>query len=275
MSDSRPIGIFDSGLGGLTAVKEMMAVLKNENIVYFGDTGRVPYGSKSADTITEYAKQDEQFLLSHNVKLIIAACGTVSSVAVDTLKSLPVHSIEVVSPAVRAAVKATKNKKIGIIGTTATIKSNSYKDKILSLMPDAAVYQNDCPVFVPLVEEGWISCDDAVTVGAAKRYLKPLIDAGVDTLVLGCTHYPLLQDIIKDIMGESVTLINTGKQAALEAAEYLKINNMLNENDALGERRFYVSDRTESFSKTASILLCDDISENVRCVSLDGGKFKE
>ncbi len=275
MSDSRPIGVFDSGLGGLTAVKELMNVLKNENIIYFGDTGRVPYGSKSADTITEYAKQDEQFLLSHNVKLIIAACGTVSSVAVDTLKKLPVQSIEVVSPAVREALRVTKNKKIGIIGTTATIKSNSYKNKILSLMPDAEVYQNDCPVFVPLVEEGWINRDDAVTVGAAKRYLEPLINAGVDTLILGCTHYPVLQDIIKDIMGEGVTLVNTGKQSAIEAAEYLKANNMLNESTELGKRRFYVSDRTESFSQTASILLRDDISENVRCVSLEGGIFKE
>ena len=132
MADSRPIGIFDSGLGGLTAVKELMNVLENENIIYFGDTGRVPYGSKSEDTITEYAKQDEQFLLSHNVKLIIAACGTVSSVAVETLKNLPVHSIEVVTPAVHEAIRVTKNKKIGVIGTTATIKSCSYKNKILS-----------------------------------------------------------------------------------------------------------------------------------------------
>lgn len=268
MPDNRPIGVFDSGLGGLTAVRELMHILGNENIVYFGDTGRVPYGNKSAETIIEYARQDENFLLSHSVKLVIAACGTVSSVALATSNELPVHFIEVVTPAAEAAVKATANKKIGIIGTTTTVKSNSYKNKILQLMSSAEVFQRDCPIFVPLVEEGWIDRDDFVTVETAKRYLTPLRDAGVDTLILGCTHYPILKDIIADIMGDSVTLINTGRQAALKAAEYLKSNDMLNCGSGEGLREFYVTDRTESFSSIASILLGSNINGKVERVSL-------
>ncbi len=268
MADKRPIGVFDSGLGGLTTVKELLHILKNEDIIYFGDTGRVPYGSKSAETIIEYARQDENFLLSHDVKLIIAACGTVSSVAMQTAKKLPVKFIEVVTPASLAAVKSTKNKKIGIIGTTATINSNSYKNKILSFMPETEVFQNDCPILVPLVEAGWIGRDDFVTVETVKRYLEPLKSAGVDTLILGCTHYPVLKDIIGDIMGDGVTLINTGKQAALAAADYLKENDMLTDSRSDGTRRFFVSDRTEGFSKVASILLGSDIGDSVCRITL-------
>ncbi len=268
MPDNRPIGVFDSGLGGLTAVRELIRILGNENIIYFGDTGRVPYGNKSAETIIEYARQDEKFLISHGVKLVIAACGTVSSVATAASSELPVHFIEVVTPAAEEAVKSTKNKKIGIIGTTTTVKSNSYKNKILELMPSAQVFQRDCPIFVPLVEEGWIDRGDFVTVETAKRYLTPLCDAGVDTLILGCTHYPILRDIIADIMGDGVTLINTGRQAALKAAEYLKSNGMLNNNNCEGTREFYVTDRTESFSGIASILLGSDINGKVERVSL-------
>ena len=268
MADTRPIGVFDSGLGGLTAVKELLHILKNEDIVYFGDTGRVPYGSKSPETIKEYARQDENFLLSQDVKLIIAACGTVSSVAIETARDLPVKFIEVVTPASVAAVNATKNKKIGIIGTTATIKSNSYKNKILSLMPEAEVYQNDCPILVPLVEAGWIADDDLVTVETAKRYLEPLKSAGVDTLILGCTHYPVLKHIIGDIMGDGVTLINTGKQAALTAADYLRENDMLNDSRSSGKRSFFVTDRAEGFSEIASTLLGSDIGDSVCRITL-------
>ena len=268
--DSRPIGVFDSGLGGLSVIKELNRVLPNENIVYFGDTGRVPYGTRSADTIVKYAKEDERFLLSHSVKLIIAACGTVSSVAAHTADSLPVPFIEVVTPAAKSAVRSTKSGKIGVLGTSATVSSNSYKKKMLEIRPDLEVTQVACPLFVQLVEAGWIDRKDEVTVATAKRYLQPLVEADVDTVILGCTHFPAIKGIIADIMGDSVTLINSGTEAALTAADYLKKNDLLGEG---GQRRYFVSDRPESFSATAGILLGDEISQ-VETVSLEdfGGK---
>ncbi len=263
--DSRPIGVFDSGLGGLSVINELNLVLPQENIIYFGDTGRVPYGTRSAETIVKYAKEDEKLLLSHDVKLIIAACGTVSSVAADTAKDLPVPFIEVVSPASKAAVKATKNGKIGVLGTSATVNSGSYKKKMLEINPMVEVTQVACPLFVQLVEAGWISRNDEVTVATAKRYLQPLIEAEVDTVILGCTHFPAIKNIIADIMGENVVLVNSGAEAAKAAAEYLTANNALGEG---GRRRYFVSDRPESFQDTASILLGSAITE-VETVDLD------
>ncbi len=257
MSDKRPIGVFDSGLGGLTVVKELMRVLPNEKIIYFGDTSRVPYGNKSRSTIRKYAVQDEKFLLSHGVKLIIAACGTVSSVAQDTALDLPVPFVEVVSHAAAMAVKSSKNKKIGVIGTTATIKSSAHKHYILSLCPEASVTVNDCPLFVPLVEEGIIERDDIIAKETARRYLKPMIDAGVDTLILGCTHYPVLRDVIGDIMGSGVTLINMGEATAHYVKDYLAQHGMLCDNQD-SENEFYVSDKSESFSAMAQVLLGND-----------------
>ena len=268
--DSRPIGVFDSGLGGLSVIKELDRVLPQENIIYFGDTGRVPYGTRSAETIVKYAKEDERFLLSHGVKLIISACGTVSSVASHAAKGLPVPFIEVVTPASKAAVKSTRNGKIGVLGTSATVSSNSYKKKMLEMRPGLDVTQVACPLFVQLVEAGWIDRNDEVTVATAKRYLQPLIEAEVDTVILGCTHFPAIKEIIADIMGESVTFINSGAEAALTAAEYLKKNGLLGDG---GRRRYFVSDRPESFASTAGILLGNEISD-VETVSLEdfGGK---
>ena len=268
MTDNRPIGVFDSGLGGLSAIKELIKVLPNENIIYFGDTGRVPYGGRSAETIINYARQDEKFLLSKDVKLIIAACGTVSSVALSTGKELPVPFVEVVTPAAKAAVKATKNKKIGIIGTVATVKSNSYAEKMRNLDKDVEIFSVACPMFVPLVEEGWIEKGDPITKETAHRYLSALKDVGVDTLVLGCTHYPAIKDIIAEYMGDGVTLINVGEQAAREAAEYLKENDMLADQSTVS-REYFVSDRQESFSKIAGILLGKDISDSVSQVDIN------
>ncbi len=264
--DTRPIGVFDSGLGGLSVIKELNRVLPKENIIYFGDTGRVPYGTRSAETIVKYARQDERFLLSHDVKLIIAACGTVSSVAGFTANELPVPFIEVVTPAAKAAVTATKTNNIGVLGTAATVNSSSYKSAMLKIKSDIRVTQVACPLFVQLVENGWIDRDDEVTVATARRYLKPLIEENVDTVILGCTHFPAIKDIIGDIMGDGVTLINSGEQAALAAAEYLKGNDLLGEG---GRRRYFVSDRAESFASTAGILLGTDIEEDVETVSLD------
>ena len=265
--DNRPIGVFDSGLGGLSVIKELNRVLPDENIVYFGDTGRVPYGTKSPETIVKYARQDERFLLSHGVKLIIAACGTVSSVAGFTEDELPVPFIEVVTPAAKAAVNATKSGRIGVLGTAATVNSNSYKRAMLDIDPRLHIIQNACPIFVQLVESGWIARDDEVAIATAKRYLKPLIEAKVDTVILGCTHFPAIKDIIGDILGEGVTLINSGEQAALAAASYLKEKDLLGGN---GSRRYFVSDRAESFAAVAGILLGAEIEGEVGMVAIEG-----
>ncbi|HHW46125.1 MAG TPA: glutamate racemase [Clostridiales bacterium] len=269
MADNRPIGVFDSGLGGLTVVKELVKLLPNENIVYFGDTGRVPYGTRSPQTIEKYALQDERFLLSKGVKLIIAACGTVSAVAAHTGQSLPVPFVEVVSHAAEAAVKATRNGRIGVLATTAAIASGTYTSKILKLMPQSQIISNDCPLFVSLVEAGWIDRNDCVTVETAKRYLQPMIDAKVDTLILGCTHFPVLSDIIKDIMGNSTELVNASRVTAVAAAEYLKNHDMLSDNNGKGIYKYYVSDRTESFYKTASYLLGNPLDGELVHVDID------
>ena len=268
MSDSRAIGVFDSGLGGLTVVREIAKQLPNENIVYFGDTGRVPYGTRSRETIRKYAVEDENFLLSHNVKLIVAACGTVSSVASDTADNLPIPFVEVVSHSVKAAVKATKLQKIGILGTAATIASGAHKKQILELLPDAEVYENSAPLFVPLVEEGWYSADDVVVLNTVERYLKPLLDKGIDTLILGCTHYPVLSEAIAKIAGDKVTLINMGVSVSEYVKEYLTENQILNA-DKGGQISFFVSDKADSFRNIASILLGEEIDENkVKQVSI-------
>ena len=260
MADNRPIGVFDSGLGGLTVLKELEKVLPKESFVYFGDTGRVPYGSRSNETIISYARQDENFLLSKGVKYIVAACGTVSAVAADTAKDLPVPFMGVVENSVKAAVAATKNNRIGVIGTSATINNGAHKRKILELLPTATVTTADCPLFVPLVEEGFSAEDDIVVLEVARRYLAPMVEAGVDTLILGCTHYPILLGAIKKIMGQGVALINMGNSTALAVKEELKALNMLSEEES-ATKEFYVSDITAGFSKVSEILLGEKICD--------------
>ncbi len=272
MSDKRPIGVFDSGLGGLTVVRELIKEMPQEEIVYFGDTGRVPYGTRSRETIIKYTRQDESFLLSQDVKLIIAACGTVSSVAASTGDELPVPFIEVVSHASKSAANMTKNGKIGVIATPATIKSGSYKKIIEEINPEIEVFGNACPLFVPIVEEGWIERNDSVAIETAKRYLAPLKEKGVDTLILGCTHYPVITDIIRDIMGANVVLVNPGEQTAKAAKKYIEENSLETSNKENGKRKYFVSDRTDSFLKTASILLGSQISESVDRVDIDNIK---
>ncbi len=262
MSDNRAIGIFDSGLGGLTVMKEIVKQLPHENIVYFGDTGRVPYGNRSKSTINKYALEDEGFLLKQNVKAIVAACGTVSAVAAKTGEKLPVPFFEVISPTAKAAAKLTKNGKIGIIGTSATVNSGEHKRQINEILPEAQVLAVSCPLFVPLVEEGLTNINDSVVYETAKRYLTPLKDFGVDTLVLGCTHYPLLQNVISDIMGENITLINMGVSTAASIKEYLTQNDALNDGKKTPTHQFFVSDMTQSFENTAYILLGEKINSN-------------
>ena len=253
MADNRPIGVFDSGLGGLTVTKEIIKLLPNEDIIYFGDTGRVPYGTKGPKTIKKYALDDEKFLLSKNVKLIVAACGTVSSVASDTAESLPVPFIEVISNSVSSAVKATKNKKIGVLATGATIKSGKHKSLILKMLPDATVTEVSGTLLVPIVEEGFIDEGNPVLEQAVKIYTKPFVEQDVDTIILGCTHFPLVASAIKKEMGENVTLINMGEATAAATKEKLEELDLLNISG--GKHKFYVSDKGAAFEKTASVLL--------------------
>ena len=261
MSDNRAIGVFDSGLGGLTVVKELKKVLPNENIVYFGDTGRVPYGIKSKETIRRYTVEDENFLLSKDVKLIIAACGTVSSVAGDISDNLPVPFFEVVSHSSREAAKKTKNNIIGVIGTSATVKSQKHFEYLSNISKDISVVSSACTLFVPLVEEGWIDENDEVVIETVKRYLEPIKNAKADTLILGCTHYPVLSKAIEKVMGSNVKLINSGTATANAVKEYLENNNSLNNSKNRGNQSFYVSDKPNSFCTIASILLGEKIDD--------------
>jgi glutamate racemase len=267
--NNAPIGVFDSGLGGLTAVREFLKILPNENIIYFGDTGRVPYGSRSNDTIKKYAFQDAKFLLKHNVKMVVAACGTVSSVATNLKNDLPVPYTGVVSPTCYAAVQATKNKKIGVIGTSATIKSHSYKKLIENFDSSVEVIEQDCPLFVPLVENGFINKDDQIVRLVIKRYLAPLMEAQVDTVILGCTHYPIIKDAISSVMGEKVKLIDSGRETALYAKKILTEKNLLNGSEQKGHSEFYVSDTPEGFENVAGVFLGENIKHSVEQINIE------
>lgn len=268
--DNRPIGVFDSGLGGLTAVKELMKVLPDENIVYFGDTGRVPYGSRSKETIIKYTRQDIAFLRSFNIKAVLAACGTVSTTALDTITpECPIPIFGVAEAAAEKAAQVTQNNRIGLIGTSASIKSRKYEQIIKAKRPEALVFGKACPLFVPLVENGRIKRGDKVIELVASEYLQELRDNGVDTLILGCTHYPLLRDIIGDIMGEGVTLIDPGAEAARFLAQSLKATDGLKKGITEGDRHYYVSDSAESFTELASLFLETDVKDGVTQVSLD------
>ncbi len=265
---NQPIGVFDSGLGGLTAVKQLRAIMPHENIIYFGDTGRVPYGNRSVETIKRYAAQDARFLLSHNVKMVIAACGTVSSTATDLGDNLPVPYVNVIAPTAKAAVEATKNGKIGVIGTRATISTGAYKKEIEKIDSSVKVFQKDCPLFVPIVEEGFFGTDDPIAMLTAERYLKILKDQKVDTIILGCTHYPILKAVIGEYVGQDVRLIDSGKETALYASSVLAEKSLLNSSQTEGQCEFFVSDRTEGFSQIASIFLRSNIGDNVSRVDI-------
>lgn len=265
MGDSRAIGVFDSGLGGLTVAKRIMEVLPNENIVYFGDTGRVPYGTKSVETVRKYAAEDESFLISKNVKMIVAACGTVSSVAADTGKALPVPFIEVISHSVKDAVKATKSGKIGVLATPATIKSHAHKNLILKAAPDTQVFETAAPMLVSLAEEGWYTADNEIARLTIQRYLCDMKSSGIDTLILGCTHFPVFEELIREYM-PGVALIDMGVSAAEYIKEYLLKTNTQNNEGGNPSYEFFVSDKPVTFEKTVKIFLgenCRDITINL------------
>ena len=254
MTKDQPIGVFDSGIGGLTVVRALLHHLPNENLVYFGDTARVPYGPKSAQVVREYALQDTEVLLAHNVKLVIVACNTVSAVALDVVQKIAqVPVLGVIIPGAEAAVKATKKKRIGIVGTVGTIMSNAYVHAIRQLDPHAEAFGQACPLFVPLAEEGWTS--HAATELIAKEYLFPLTLEKIDTLVLGCTHYPLLRDVIDKVLHRSVTLIDSGEATALAAVQLLEDTGMRNPSKLRPNVQFFVSDVPHRFSEVGERFL--------------------
>ena len=271
--DNRPIGVFDSGLGDLTGVRELRKRLPHEDIIYFGDTGRVPYGSRSPETILQYARQDVAFLLSKNVKCIMAACGTVSSTyPAAEAAQLPVPYLGVVDAAAREAAFVTRNRRIGVIGTAATIRSRSYEKLLRQLVPGVEITARACPLFVPLVEAGYVDHSEEtkqqVTKLVIAQYLTEVRNAGVDTLILGCTHYPLLAEVIGGIMGPDVTLVDSGAEAARSLKRQLTERELLADRRG-GEMTLYASDRPEDFGALAGMFLGQPLQGAVRPVDIE------
>lgn len=265
--NNNPIGIFDSGLGGLTVVKAVRKVMPKESIIYFGDTARVPYGNKSPELIKSYSLQITDFLISHNAKIIIVACNTATALALEKLKTeLNIPVLGVVKPGVQAALKVTKNNKIGVIGTLSTIGSDVYKNEILSNKNSIEVTSTPCPLFVPLAEEGWLN--NPATKMIAEEYLARVKDANVDTLILGCTHYPLLTDIIQKVMTDKTHLVDSAHAMATFAAKELKKSNLLSDRKNIGELKLFVSDLPAKFETVANRFLGEKI-KNVEKIHLD------
>ena len=252
----KAIGVFDSGVGGLTVVREILRQLPDENIIYFGDTARVPYGTKSSKLVSKYGIQDARFLMSCGIKLLVAACNTVSAIGLEELtQEVPVHVVGVIEPACRAAVETTRNKKIGVIGTQATISSSIYPKIINSLNPAIKVMCKACPLFVPLVEEGWL--DEEVTKIAARRYLSGL-RGQIDTLILGCTHYPLLGLVLEQELEKKIVVIDSARAVAIRVRELLEEEKLLTRSRNKGWHTYFVSDDPESFKKMAKLFLGEE-----------------
>lgn len=267
--DRRPIGVFDSGLGGLTALRELARIMPEEDLIYFGDTGRVPYGSRSRETIIHYARQDVAFLNSFDPKAIVIACGTVSTTALEVLRgecATPIFGV--VEPAAREAAKLTRSGKVGLLGTQATIRSGAYERALSALRPGTEVTAQACPLLVPLVENGRSRPGDPVTEQVVSEYLAPLKEAGVDTVMLGCTHYPLLKPIISRQMGEDVQLVDVGAQCARWVAGQLAGRGMRTDSAERGSRRYYVSDSTRDFAPLASAFLGEDVTGGVEQIDI-------
>ena len=263
------IGVFDSGLGGLTAVKELLKLMPGEDMVYFGDTSRVPYGTRDVATIIHYARQDLNFLNTFNIKAALVACGTISAVALKQVKDdYPFEIVGVIDSAAKAAVKTTKNKKIGIIGTPATIKSNAYGTTIKELDSECEVISVACPLFVPLVENGHIEKYDPLIQNAVQLYLKQIVDFGADTIILGCTHYPIIAHTIGEYVGEDVILINPGREAVRTLHDSLEKRDLLSQNQN-GNHSYYVSDSVENFVENGSFFLHRSINGDVYKVDIE------
>lgn len=273
-NDMRPIGVFDSGIGGLSVLKHVVELLPNERFIYLGDTARVPYGNRSVETVRLYSRQCAAFLEQHDVKMIVVACNTASAVALDELREHSVVPIlGVIEPAAAEAVKHTRNGQIGVIGTRATIASNAYATAIVHAasiggsdgtdVKKVYVHSQPCPLFVPLVEEGWL--DTPATRLIAEEYLRPLIANGIDTLVLGCTHYPLLSPMLASMLPD-VTLIDCGRSVARQAVE--KITSVASASLAKSQTYFYLTDNTPQFQLVARQFLGTTVNDPVR-VSVD------
>ena len=268
--DTRPIGVFDSGLGGLTAVRVLRRILRSEDLVYFGDTARVPYGSRSRETLLRYARQDLRFLRSFDLKAVLIACGTVSTTSLDVLQAeneLPI--VGVVEPTCRRCLEVTKNRRVGMIATLASVRSGAYEAALRRLDPAVEVFCQPCPLFVPLVENGRFRPGDVVIETVAREYLTPLLERGVDTLILGCTHYPLLEEVISAVCGPGVTLVSAGEESAFELKRLLTARGLRAPADRQGTAEFCVSDRAEDFEGVASVFLQEDIHHMARRIDID------
>ena len=268
--DSRPIGVFDSGLGGLSIVKQVKRLLPGEQIVYFGDTARVPYGNRSHQTLLHYARQDSRFLLSHGVKMLVAACGTISTTVDEGfVRSLPVPYMGVVEVTARAAAAATQNSRVGVIGTAATVRSGAFERAVRGHRPAARVVSRPCPLFIPLVENGYVEPGNPVTTLVARDYLSFVPENKIDTLILGCTHFPLLKSIIGPVVGDGVKLIDPGVCVARHLRDFLEQKGMESGLDASAEDRYYVSDQTDDFEAVASLFMGDSFSGRVERVDIN------
>jgi len=268
--DARPVGVFDSGLGGLTTVKKLAEFLPGEDIIYLGDTGRVPYGSRSKDTIVRYARQDAAFLAGFDIKAMVIACNTVCSVAFNDLNfsyGIPVY--EVISIPVKAAAEVTRNDKIGVIGTAATIRSGAYEAALKKIKPGVQVFSEPCPLFVHLAENGRTGLTDIAAITIAEDYLSGLRGSGIDTLILGCTHYPLLRGVISQVMGSSVTLIDSGAETAVHIAKELNALDMLAPGGSGGTIRYFVTDNADGFTTLAARFLESEVSGQVEQITLE------
>lgn len=257
--DKRPIGVFDSGVGGLTVAKQIIKLLPNEDLIYFGDTARVPYGSKSKETVTKFSEQIIRFLKTKDVKVVVIACNTVSSNCYEDLTAafpdLPI--IEVVTPGVESCLATTKNKRVGLIGTQGTVTSGAYERRLKNADKDMKVFKKACPLFVPLAEEGWVN--NEVAKLTAEAYLKELVDNGIDSIILGCTHYPILKECIGETVGDSVTIVDPAKATAVKLNEYLKEHNMKSD-ETKGNHTFYVSDNNSQFDNLCKRVLKETCS---------------
>lgn len=265
--DNRAIGVFDSGLGGLTAVRRLHEIMPEERIIYFGDTGRVPYGTRSAETILQYTRQDVRFLRSHDLKAIIVACGTVSSVALGTVarENADLPMFGVVEPASARALAQTKNGRIGVLGTPGTIRSGAYETCLRQHREGLTIFACACPLFVPLVENGRVRPGDVVIETVAREYLTDLREAGVDTLILGCTHFPLLREVIRGVMGDGVALIDSGAAAA----EFAKTQ-VEPAQAGGGGTRYFVSDDPDAFAGYAALFLQGEPVSQAHKVDITG-----
>jgi glutamate racemase len=246
MSDTRPIGVFDSGIGGLTVVKALRDLLPNENIFYLGDTARVPYGGKSASTVERYSLEMAAMLVAEDVKAVVVACNSASSVALPKLEqSLSVPVIGVIKPGAQAAITATRNQLVGVIGTHATIKSGAYERALRALEPKIDIWTQACPLLVPLIEEGWL--DDKLTDRVIARYLRPVVSKGIDTLVLGCTHYPLLTGAIARFLGDKVALVDSAHNCALAVRDLLNHQSLRAPDENSGALQVALTDAPDTF----------------------------